>query len=122
MRISDWSSDVCSSDLPKSNATYAAWDQANAFVKRRGSQPVPLHLRNAPTTLMKQMGYHEGYRYAHDEHNGYATGKPYSPDGVARQRRIQPQARGVAGRLGEGVTGLRALDNATATNEGAGPK
>src|SRR3546814_4968218 len=93
MRISDWSSDVCSSDLPKSNATYAAWDQAKAFVKRSGSQPVPLHLRNAPTKLMKQMGYHEGYRYAHDEPNGYAAGQTYFPEGVARPGWYQPTDR-----------------------------
>ncbi|MFO2011996.1 replication-associated recombination protein A [Pseudomonas aeruginosa] len=98
---------------PKSNATYAAWDQAKAFVKRSGSQPVPLHLRNAPTKLMKQMGYHEGYRYAHDEPNGYAAGQTYFPEGVARPGWYQPTDRGVERRLGERLTWLRSLDDAT---------
>ncbi len=75
-------------DLPRSGppAAYAAWDQAKALVKRSGSQPVPLHLRNAPTKLMKQMGYHEGYRYAHDE-----------PNGVCRWANLFSRGRGTAG-------------------------
>ena len=99
---------------PKSNAAYAAWDQAKAFVKRSGSQPVPLHLRNAPTKLMKQMGYHEGYRYAHDEPNGYAAGQTYFPEGVARPGWYQPTDRGVERRLGERLAWLRSLDDADA--------
>jgi len=98
---------------PKSNAAYAAWDQAKAFVKRSGSQAVPLHLRNAPTKLMKQMGYREGYRYAHDEPNGYAAGQTYFPEGVARPGWYQPTDRGVERRLGERLTWLRSLDDAT---------
>jgi len=96
---------------PKSNAAYAAWNKAKAFVKNSGSLPVPLHLRNAPTKLMQQMGYHEGYRYAHDEPNGYAAGQTYFPEGVARPGWYQPTARGVERRLGERLTWLRSLDD-----------
>ncbi|ENO4152039.1 recombination factor protein RarA, partial [Pseudomonas aeruginosa] len=78
-----------------------------------GSLPVPLHLRNAPTKLMQQMGYHEGYRYAHDEPNGYAAGQSYFPEGVARPGWYQPTDRGVERRLGERLTWLRSLDDGT---------
>lgn len=98
---------------PKSNAAYAAWNKAKAFVKNSGSLPVPLHLRNAPTKLMQQMGYHEGYRYAHDEPNGYAAGQSYFPEGVARPGWYQPTDRGVERRLGERLTWLRSLDDGT---------
>ncbi|CAM5214543.1 hypothetical protein CDEF62S_04018 [Castellaniella defragrans] len=98
---------------PKSNAAYAAWNKAKAFVKNNGSLPVPLHLRNAPTKLMQQMGYHEGYRYAHDEPNGYAAGQSYFPEGVARPGWYQPTDRGVERRLGERLTWLRSLDDGT---------
>src|SRR3546814_8711809 len=67
MRISDWSSDVCSSDLlastAKSNAAYAAFNAARRDVEQHGSQPVPMHIRNAPTRLMKQLGHGKGYQY-----------------------------------------------------------
>ncbi|PIK75112.1 replication-associated recombination protein A [Pseudomonas sp. 382] len=98
---------------PKSNAAYAAWNKAKAFVKNNGSLPVPLHLRNAPTKLMQQMGYHEGYRYAHDEPNGYAAGQSYFPEGVARPGWYQPTDRGVERRLGERLAWLRSLDDET---------
>jgi putative ATPase len=88
-------------------------EQAKAFVKNSGSLPVPLHLRNAPTKLMQQMGYHEGYRYAHDEPNGYAAGQSYFPEGVARPGWYQPTDRGVERRLGERLTWLRSLDDGT---------
>lgn len=98
---------------PKSNAAYAAWNKAKTFVKNSGSLPVPLHLRNAPTKLMQQMGYHEGYRYAPDEPNGYAAGQSYFPEGVARPGWYQPTDRGVERRLGEWLTWLRSLDDGT---------
>jgi putative ATPase len=101
---------------PKSNAAYAAWDQAKAFVKRSGSQPVPLHLRNAPTSLMSQMGYREGYRYAHHEPNGYAAGQTYFPDGMMRPGWYQPTDRGRERTLGEKLAWLRSLDDAAASD------
>lgn len=99
---------------PKSNAAYTAWDQAKAFVKSSGSQPVPLHLRNAPAKLMKQMGYREGYRYAHDEPNGYAAGQTYFPEGVTRPNWYQPTDRGAERTMGERLAFMRSLDDAAA--------
>ena len=95
---------------PKSNAAYTAWGLAKSFVKNSGSKPVPLHLRNAPTKLMKQMGYREGYRYAHDEPNGYSPGQTYLPKGVTRPGCYQPTDRGVERKLGERLAWLRSLD------------
>lgn len=96
---------------PKSNASYSAWNQAKAFAKSNGSQPVPLHLRNAPTKLMKKMGYRQGYRYAHDEPNAYAAGQTYFPEGVPQQQWYQPTDRGLENRLGQRLSWLRSLDN-----------
>ncbi len=98
---------------PKSNAAYAAWNQAKAFVQSNGSRPVPLHLRNAPARLMKQMGYGQGYRYAHDEADGFAAGQGYFPDGVARPDWYQPTDRGAERSMGERLAWLRSLDDAT---------
>jgi putative ATPase len=67
---------------PKSNAVYVAYGQARAFIVEDGSRPVPLHIRNAPTRLMKQLGYGKDYRYAHDEDGAYAAGERYLPDGM----------------------------------------
>ena len=67
---------------PKSNAVYVAYGAARAFIAEDGSRPVPLHLRNAPTRLMKDLGYGKGYRYAHDEADAYAAGESYLPDGM----------------------------------------
>lgn len=67
---------------PKSNAGYMAYNKARAFVKQDGTRPVPLHLRNAPTQLMKQLDYGKDYRYAHDEEGGFAAGENYLPDGM----------------------------------------
>ena len=96
----------------KSNAVYAAYNAARAFIANDGSRPVPLRLRNAPTRLMKGLGYGKGYRYAHDEAGGYAAGERYLPDGMAEPRWYQPdraRARGedprqarVAARTGPG--------------------
>jgi putative ATPase len=69
---------------PKSNAVYKAFNEAKAFVKKDGTRPVPMHLRNAPTQLMKDLDYGKNYRYAHDEEGGFAAGERYLPDGMAR--------------------------------------
>jgi putative ATPase len=69
---------------PKSNAVYKAFNEARAFVKKDGTRPVPMHLRNAPTQLMKDLDYGKNYRYAHDEEGGFAAGERYLPDGMAR--------------------------------------
>ena len=66
--------------VPKSNAVYTAWKKAIADVRHQGSYPVPMHLRNAPTKLMKDLGASQDYRYAHDEAEGYAAGENYFPD------------------------------------------
>lgn len=97
---------------PKSNAVYAAWNQARALVASEGTRPVPMHLRNAPTELMAEMGYKKGYRYAHAEPGGYAAGETYFPDGMADPRWYQPVPRGREVALGERLTELRQLDSA----------
>jgi putative ATPase len=99
---------------PKSNATYVAWGAVRDFVRADGTRPVPLHLRNAPTRLMKQLGYGKGYRYAHDEPEGFAAGESYWPDGLAAQRFYEPVARGLEQRIAERLAQLRGLnDNPT---------
>jgi putative ATPase len=100
---------------PKSNAVYLAFKAARAFVATEGTQPVPMHLRNAPTRLMKDLGYGDGYRYAHDEAGGFAAGEHYGPVGVALPRFYQPQPRGLELRIAEKLDELRRL------NEQAGP-
>ena len=95
---------------PKSNAVYKAWNAARDFVKRDGTRPVPAHLRNAPTRLMKDLGFGAGYRYAHDEAGGYAAGVGYLPDGMPEQRFYEPVPRGLEQRIGERLAELRALN------------
>ncbi len=97
---------------PKSNASYLAWKQAREFVAQDGTRPVPVHLRNAPAKLMKQMGYGAEYRYAHDEPDAYAAGQRYFPDGVAPQHWYQPVDRGLEVKLAEKLAWLRSLDDA----------
>lgn len=97
---------------PKSNAVYLAWNSAKAFVREDASRPVPLHLRNAPTKLMQQMGYKEGYRYAHNEPNAYAAGENYFPEGMADPQWYQPVERGMEIKLGEKLKWLQSLDEA----------
>jgi putative ATPase len=96
----------------KSNAAYLAWNQAKAFVRATGSRPVPIHLRNAPSKLMKQMGYGAAYRYAHDEPDAYAAGQSYFPDDVEPQRWYQPTDRGLDARIRDKLAFLRGLDDA----------
>ena len=94
----------------KSNAGYVAYNAARAFVARDGSRDVPLHLRNAPTKLMKQLDYGKDYRYAHDEENGYAAGENYFPDGMSQVSFYQPTDRGLEAKIAEKLARLRELD------------
>ena len=102
---------------PKSNASYLAWNRAKEFVRQDGSRQVPLHLRNAPAKLMKEMGYGAAYRYAHDEPDAYAAGQRYFPDDVEPQQWYQPTARGLEARIGEKLAWLRSLDAAAGPDE-----
>ena len=95
---------------PKSNAVYKAFGAARAFVQGDASRPVPLRLRNAPTRLMKELGYGDGYRYAHDEAEGFAAGERYFPDGIEPPRFYRPTDRGVEARIAERMKRLAALD------------
>jgi putative ATPase len=95
---------------PKSNAMYEAYNSAREFVARDGTRPVPLHIRNAPTRLMKQLGYGKNYRYAHDEAGAYAAGESYFPDGMPPVEWYRPTERGLEARLRERLDELRALD------------
>jgi putative ATPase len=93
---------------PKSNAVYVAFGQAQADAARLGSLPVPLHLRNAPTKLMKGLGYGRDYRYAHDEEDGYAAGENYFPEEMSPRRYYEPPPRGLELKIGEKLADLRA--------------
>lgn len=95
---------------PKSNAVYTAFKAAKADAAGMGSQEVPLHLRNAPTKLMKQLGYGEQYRYAHDEPDAYAAGEDYFPEGMAPRHYYQPVPRGLELKIGEKLRHLAELD------------
>jgi putative ATPase len=95
---------------PKSNAGYKAYNQARAFVKQDKSREVPVHLRNAPTKLMKELGHGHAYRYAHDEPNAYAAGETYLPDGIPDPHWYQPVPRGLEIKIGEKMERLRQLD------------
>lgn len=94
----------------KSNAGYNAYNQARAFVKQDKSREVPAHLRNAPTKLMKELGYGHEYRYAHDEPNAYAAGETYLPDGIEEPGWYQPAPRGLEIKIGEKLDLLRKWD------------
>jgi len=95
---------------PKSNAAYVAFNAVRAFIADDGSRPVPLRLRNAPTKLMKGLGYGKGYRYAHDEEGGYAAGEHYLPDDMTPQNFYVPTDRGLEARIREKLDALRARD------------
>lgn len=97
---------------PKSNAAYMAYNAARAFVAANPSNDVPLHLRNAPTKLMKELGYGRSYRYAHDEPDAYAAGERYFPDDLPEQRWYQPTPRGLESKIADKLAYLRALDEA----------
>jgi putative ATPase len=91
----------------KSNAVYSAWGDARKDVEAYGSLEVPLRLRNAPTRLMKELGYGSGYRYAHDEPEAYAAGERYFPDDMPDRRYYHPAPRGLEQRIGEALERLR---------------
>ena len=92
---------------PKSNAVYKAYNAVRALVKTDSTRPVPMHLRNAPTKLMKELDYGKGYRYAHDEEGGFAAGERYLPDGLQGQVFYEPVERGLEIRIAEKLRELR---------------
>ncbi len=95
---------------PKSNAVYQAYNEVRAWVKKDGTRPVPMHLRNAPTRLMKDLDYGKGYRYAHDEPDAFAAGETYFPDGMAPPPFYRPVSRGLEIRIGDKLKELRELN------------
>jgi putative ATPase len=97
---------------PKSNAGYVAYNKARDAVRRDKSRPVPAHLRNAPTRLMKELGHGHEYRYAHDEPGGYAAGEQYLPEGLSEPSWYEPTPRGLEGKIGERLRALKDLDRA----------
>lgn len=97
----------------KSNAVYSAFNQVKALVRERGSEEVPLHLRNAPTKLLKEMAHGAEYRYAHDEPGAYAAGENYLPEALQELRFYQPVERGLEIKIGEKLRYLRELDKAS---------
>lgn len=96
---------------PKSNAGYNAYNAARAFIKRDKSREVPIHLRNAPTKLMKELGHGKAYRYAHDEPEAYAAGETYLPDGMPEPGWYQPVPRGLEVKIADKLAHLRDLDD-----------
>jgi len=98
---------------PKSNAAYMAYNAARAFIGADGSRPVPMRLRNAPTKMMKSMGFGDGYRYAHDEQDAYAAGETYLPDAMTPQDFYAPTDRGLEARIRERLALLRSRDRDT---------
>ena len=98
---------------PKSNAAYMAYNRARELVRNDQSRPVPEHLRNAPTKLMKDLGYGREYRYAHDEPGAYAAGETYLPDGMATPSLYQPTDRGLEAKIADKLAHLRQLDRDT---------
>ncbi|MDA8659867.1 replication-associated recombination protein A [Luminiphilus sp.] len=94
----------------KSNAVYKAFNETKRLVSTQGSLEVPNHLRNAPSSLMREQGFGKGYRYAHDEPEGYAADEQYFPDGMTPTKLYQPTERGLEGRISEKLKHLRTLD------------
>jgi putative ATPase len=94
--------------VAKSNAVYVAFGAAMADAQARGTLDVPLHLRNAPTGLMKGLGYGKGYRYAHDEPDAVAKGEKYFPDGMQPARYYEPVPRGLEIKIAEALARIRA--------------
>jgi putative ATPase len=97
---------------PKSNAVYNAFNEVKAFIKSDGTRPVPLHLRNAPTKLMKDLDYGKDYRYAHDEDDAFAAGETYLPEGMPAQSFYRPVDRGLEIKIAEKLQSLRARNAA----------
>jgi putative ATPase len=100
----------------KSNAVYAAYNQARGFVSSDDSRPVPAHLRNAPTKLMKELGFGRNYRYAHDEREAYAAGESYFPEGMPAVKWYEPTDRGLEQKIREKLAYLRDLDSKARKN------
>ena len=101
----------------KSNAVYKAFNEAKAWVKKDGTRPVPLHLRNAPTQLMKTLDYGKGYRYAHDEEGGFAAGENYLPEGMPDPGFYRPVDRGLEIKIAEKMASLRDMNRARSTQK-----
>ncbi|WP_370681331.1 replication-associated recombination protein A [Comamonas sp. GB3 AK4-5] len=106
---------------PKSNAGYNAYNQMRSLVKNDSTRPVPMHLRNAPTKMMKDLDWGKGYRYAHDEEGAFAAGERYFPDGMEEARLYQPVPRGLEIKIGDKLAQLRAMNAAARQAEGAAP-
>ena len=104
---------------PKSNAVYKAYNEARAWVKKDATRAVPLHLRNAPTRLMKTLDYGKGYRYAHDEEDGFAAGECYLPEGMAKPGFYQPVERGLEIRIAEKLRHLKERNSAATARRNA---
>ncbi len=92
---------------PKSNAVYKAYNEVKALIKKDGTRPVPMHLRNAPTQLMKNLDYGKGYRYAHDEEDGFAAGETYMPEGLENKDFYRPVERGLEIKIADKLRQLR---------------
>ena len=101
----------------KSNAVYKAFKEAKALIKKEGTRPVPMHLRNAPTQLMKNLDYGKDYRYAHDEEGGFAAGENYLPEGMPAPGFYRPVDRGLELKIAEKMASVRALNQAKAANK-----
>ena len=97
---------------PKSNAVYKAFNEAKAFIKKDGTRPVPMHLRNATTKLMKELDYGKGYRYAHNEEGAFAAGERYLPDGMGEPGFYRPVERGLEIKIAEKLRQLKARNEA----------
>ena len=95
---------------PKSNAVYKAYNEVKALVRKDGTRPVPMHLRNAPTRLMKTLDYGKGYRYAHDEEEGFAAGEHYLPEGLQTLRFYRPVRRGLEIKIDDKLQELREMN------------
>jgi putative ATPase len=105
---------------PKSNAVYTAWKAARQAVQTGGSHPVPMHLRNAPTRLMKDMGHGKDYRYAHDEADGFSAGECYLPDALAGETFYHPVTRGLEIKIAERLSQLRQRNQEDKKSQGHG--
>ena len=92
---------------PKSNAVYKAYNEARALIKKEGTRPVPLHLRNAPTKLLKELEHGKNYRYAHDENDGFAAGESYFPEGMQAPSFYRPVSRGLEIKIAEKLAELK---------------
>lgn len=104
----------------KSNAGYNAYNRARAYVQQDSSREVPVHLRNAPTQLMKELGHGHAYRYAHDEPHAYAAGETYLPEGMTPPHWYQPVPRGLEIKIADKLGFLRQLDEAAKSTKGKG--